>query len=299
MAKSAIHKIDFAGTKEYLILPRAVLESQAYNSLSLRARAVLTLLHLRFNGFNNGSIALPARDIGEALTKSHAQNLEAVDELIEHGLVALAKDYPKVQRMAREYRLTFISSGTDRHPEPATNDYLSWEREKSPVRTVRTARPFPVRTSRTDAENPVRTSRTDHAETPDFAPDPVRTVRTHLVSHTCDVDRSSSNLEENSGGRFFAEPIKPQSMTTERWEMALRRAAENPAAPDAEELRPRVAEIIKRIGRGTQRRIAQASGVSEPALSKFLKGTSDLSGFHRVQIAAALPALFANRKDAA
>lgn len=299
MAKSAFHKVDFAGAKEYLILPRAVLESEAYRSLGFRARAALTLLHLRFNGFNNGTIALSARDMARELTKSHAQNLEALNELEDRGFIALEKDFPKVQRKAREYRLTFISSGPERDVRPATNDYLSWSREKSPVRVVRTGKPFPVRMARTDAEDVVLTARTDQSEKPNFANLSVLTTRTHIDCHTGGISPDPVNAAENTGGHFRAEPIRPQSMTAERWDMALKRARENPAGPDANNLRAKASDVIARIGRGTQRRIANAAGVSEPTFSKFLKGTTDLDNLTRIRVAEALPGLFANRSDAA
>lgn len=299
MKKSAFHKVDQAGGRGFLLLPRSLLESEAYQTLSFRAKAALTILHLRFNGFNNGQIALSSRDMAAALSKSQAQNLAALQELEEHGIIALETDFPKVQRKAREYRLTFVSSGPERSVRPATNDYLTYTCKKSPARTVRAARSFPARTVRADAKGSALTVRADEAETANLSNLSARTVPTHISSHTSAISADPLNTLETAGGHFRAEPIKPQSMTGERWDMAVKRARENPSAPDAEPLRAKAADAIARIGRGTQRRIANAAGLSEPVMSKFMRGTTDLDGGQRIRIAQSIPALFAHRSDAA
>lgn len=273
----------------YLLLPSELLKSTAYRSLSLRARATLIEMHHRFNGFNNGSIGLSARALAEALgSKSHKQNLRAIDELIERGIIKLSKDYPKVQRMAREYTLTYISTGREPYVAAATNDYVSWVEEKSPVRTVLTARPFPVSTVRTGPKHAVRTERTDAAKMAKLTDVSVSTVPTHIYHHVRASDPSPVNASETARRHFRDEPVKPDSMTTERWEQALRAARENSAAPEPEWLRDRVTTLIEEMGRGSQSRIASAAGVPPSTFSKFVNGTLDLDGLGRVRIAEAL-----------
>jgi len=300
MAKTAYHVVDKGGGKGFGLLPRTLLESETFRSLSFRAQAALIQLQLRFNGFNNGRVAMSSRALAEALgSKSPRQKLAALAELEAHGFIALAKDYPKVQRKAREYRLTYISHGPEGAVQPATNDYLTRSCKKSPVSTVQAARRFPVSTVQAGRKVSVSTVQADQPETANISDLAASTSLTHITNQLGGMSPHPVNAAENTGGHFRAAPIKPQSMTGERWDMAVKRARENPSAPDPEPLRAKAADAIARIGRGTQRRIATAAGLSEPVMSKFMRGTTDLDSGQRIRIAQSIPSLFANRSDAA
>lgn len=122
--KQADHRADLRG-KPFIGLPAAVLYSPAYTSLSPPARALLLEILARFNGYNNGEIAISQRELAARLSTSNYRRIsQATGELLQHGLIDIAAEAPWKQRHAREYRLTFISTGRAPPYRPATNDYL-------------------------------------------------------------------------------------------------------------------------------------------------------------------------------
>lgn len=105
-------------------IPVCVIKSDAYRDLSLRARALLVELVAAMNGWNNGQIALSQRTLAAALgTTNFGAIGRGMAELMEHGFIDVAMEGQWKERMAREYRLTFVSTKT----ENATNDYRSWQ----------------------------------------------------------------------------------------------------------------------------------------------------------------------------
>lgn len=129
MAKSkqkADHRADTRGSP-WMGIPHVVLKSPAYHHLSLCARAILTEMVLAMNGYNNGHIAISQRQLALRLRTSNFGKIgRAIGELMEHGLIDIALEGKWKQRLAREYRLTFVSSGKPGHYRPATNEYRSW-----------------------------------------------------------------------------------------------------------------------------------------------------------------------------
>lgn len=108
-------------------LPHCVLDSPAYQHLSLWGRAVLVELVRTMNGYNNGSIVLSQRQIADRLRTSNFRQIgKAVAELMQHGFVDVEADGRWKQRMAREYRLTFVNTGKPGHYKAATNEYRAW-----------------------------------------------------------------------------------------------------------------------------------------------------------------------------
>lgn len=103
-------------------IPKCLIDSPAYRGLSLHARAVLVEMVGRMNGYNNGTLTAPQRELLASLHCSASMVSKAVAELIEHGIVAVGADARWKDNRAREYRLTFVTTkGTG-----ATNDYLRW-----------------------------------------------------------------------------------------------------------------------------------------------------------------------------
>ncbi|GAA4714864.1 hypothetical protein GCM10023325_08610 [Sphingomonas lutea] len=102
-------------------------------SLNPFERAVLGEILRRFNGYNNGSIGISYEQIGDRLkgqNKSRPNNARiaaAIVRLIDRGLVGDPEPESWMQRRAREYRLTFITSGKAPPFKCATNEYLRWE----------------------------------------------------------------------------------------------------------------------------------------------------------------------------
>lgn len=117
-------RVDHGG--DFIQLPRPMLRSAAFLSLSRRARCALLVLVERFSGFNNGRIGLAIDDLGGALgNQNHRANSRALAELIERGFVECMADANHVKSKAREYRLTFIESGHG-GKDRATNEWRDW-----------------------------------------------------------------------------------------------------------------------------------------------------------------------------
>lgn len=108
-------------------LPHVVQDSPAYLSLDFYARAVLFEVLRRFNGYNNGKIAISQRELGERLNSSNYRKIgKAVADLMDWGLIDVKTDGNWKARMAREYRLTFVSTGDYQRHVAATEDYRNW-----------------------------------------------------------------------------------------------------------------------------------------------------------------------------
>lgn len=80
-------------TKRFVMLPHHLLESAAYASLDLTGRATLQELMMMYNGKNNGSLWLSARDGTKRLGLSDCRPvLRALYELQDRGFITMAKD---------------------------------------------------------------------------------------------------------------------------------------------------------------------------------------------------------------
>lgn len=123
----AINRAETAGGG-WVGLPHVVVDSLAYRHLSMWARAVLVEIAREFNGYNNGRIGLSFGKLTERLNNSNRRKLsQAIAELVEHGLVAVEAEGEWKPRLAREYRLTFVTSGDQNHLRHATNEYKHWK----------------------------------------------------------------------------------------------------------------------------------------------------------------------------
>lgn len=117
------HRADLRG-KPFIGLPAAVVYSEAYTRLSLAARAVLTEILGRFNGYNNGLIGISSRELCARLNTTNARRIsDATRELFESGLIDIAVEGRWKARQARLFRLTFINSGKAPPYQHATNEY--------------------------------------------------------------------------------------------------------------------------------------------------------------------------------
>lgn len=154
-------KVDHGGN--FIQLPRAMLTSLPFLSLSMRARAALYVVLERFNGFNNGRIGLSIDNLGAALgNQNHAANSRALVELIDRGFLECMAGANHIKSKAREYRLTFIESG-HRGQDKATNEWKLWQapekngpeatatREWKPVEATATRRKLGVEATATRA----------------------------------------------------------------------------------------------------------------------------------------------------
>ena len=126
--KHSDNRADLRGAG-FIGLPVVVHASAAYRSLGVFERAVLTEILAAFNGYNNGSIVVSQRQIADALGNGNFRKIgRAIAVLIERGLLDIATHSVWKQRLAREYRLTFITSESPPYTRPASNEYLAWRK---------------------------------------------------------------------------------------------------------------------------------------------------------------------------
>jgi len=101
-----------------------LLSSPAWLSLKPQSRAVYIELAARFNGSNNGEIALSQRDAAHRSKIAKDTVAKALQELIDKGFIAIVTGGSFVYKLrhATEYRLTDHPFGNER----ATKEFMSW-----------------------------------------------------------------------------------------------------------------------------------------------------------------------------
>jgi hypothetical protein len=89
-------------------LPHWMLDSPAYGSLTPAARAVHVTLIRRYSGFNNGTIALSARDAARLCKINKDTAGRSFKELIEEGFIEAVTPggFSRKDPHATEWRLT-------------------------------------------------------------------------------------------------------------------------------------------------------------------------------------------------
>lgn len=124
--QKADHRADTRGG-QWVGIPHAVVDSEAYRSLSLWSRAILIEMVRAMNGFNNGAIAVGYEHLCKRLNNSNKRALaKGIAELMSHGLIDTEADASWKGRRTREYRLTFVNTTPGGKHKPATNDYRDW-----------------------------------------------------------------------------------------------------------------------------------------------------------------------------
>lgn len=124
----------------FIMLPHRILDSEAYASLDLTARALLVELLRLFHGDNNGSLYLSARDARDRLGLSDCRPvLRAFADLQDRGFVTIAKDAHFAVKAgdtsrARCWRLTWLvwPECPVKRKRIATNE---WEQYRAPPKT--------------------------------------------------------------------------------------------------------------------------------------------------------------------
>lgn len=130
---NATGRNDNGPTDRFARLPHIVLLSEAYRSLDLAARGLLTELVMIENGKNNGSLWLSVKDATDRLGLSDARPaLRAFDDLQDRGLIAMTKEAhfsikAAETSRARCWRITWIA-----FEGPASNE---WQSYQAPVKT--------------------------------------------------------------------------------------------------------------------------------------------------------------------
>jgi hypothetical protein len=101
------------------------IKSPAWLSLTPQARAVYIELASRYNGSNNGEIALSVRDAARKCRISKATAGKAFHDLAEKGFITIVTggSFGYKLRHATEYRLTDYKY----RDEPPTKEFMSWQ----------------------------------------------------------------------------------------------------------------------------------------------------------------------------
>lgn len=108
----------------FVMLRHDMIDSAAYRSLSLKARAVYIEVLRRYNSFNNGDIALSCREASEFCGIGKSSASEAFDELVAKGFLKVGEDaaFNMKTRKSRRWILTHALLGR----QSPTNEWKSW-----------------------------------------------------------------------------------------------------------------------------------------------------------------------------
>jgi DNA-binding IclR family transcriptional regulator len=107
----------------FIALPHTVVDSPGYRAATPVARAAHIAIMRRFNGSNNGSIAVPARAVADELNISRSTAARAIRSLVNCGLLRQTKASSfSLKREAAEFRLTHLKC--HKTGAPPTHEYL-------------------------------------------------------------------------------------------------------------------------------------------------------------------------------
>ena len=283
--RRALHEIRNFGSREYSLIPHGVFWHQAVTSLSDRAFRALFIIQSCFRGSNNGHIQVPARWLAEQMgTKNYASVADAIDELVQHGLIVITFDPKKGQRDARKYRLTYATYGPASGIIEATHDWRNWQ--PSDVTAKR-----PKRGNR--KQSGVEDASTQSVE--DVSTDrklSIEDVSTHADGNlrsfqTPSVEDASKNLIYHSlpaslpVSSFRSSPVSSVAAVAEGPDRFM----------ESDELREWVLQAISDMP-GARARLGREAKVQKGTLSKFLGG-ANLPRHHRISVQQALPRVVA------
>ena len=111
------------------MLERYMITSPAWRSLSGEAIAAFIELSYRYNGLNNGTLHLSARELAQIRNHSRQAAQRAMSELVRKGFVEVAKpsgfSVKDRRRQAAEYRLTMFHCDATR--QPPSKAFMHWQ----------------------------------------------------------------------------------------------------------------------------------------------------------------------------
>jgi hypothetical protein len=259
--------------KGYFLLPDCLTTSIAWREASPLMVKLLIAICVRHNGRNNGRIGLSSRDAAKELGMQNYHSIAAAfAEAMLKGFIALEKDHPRGERMAREYRLTFVGV----RDGPATNDYLTWRPGDAGTRKKRVA-PTAAEISVSDvvtgadAKLSVVATAAETAKSAERGNVSDENASTHIFNHR---ERFSDRTQLGS---------VPHSHNDGQGTVVLT------AAPSCEELRTRVADHVRRFGRGSQSRLAKLAGIPPGTFSRFINHRAPLNHQARLRLTLAFP----------
>lgn len=131
----------------FLAIERYIMQSSAWRALSVVDRAAYLELGFRYNGANNGRIAISTRQLAEALHISKATASRSLSNLLNKGFIELVKvsSFHYKIRHCPEYRLTaFPCDVTNALPSKAFMRWPHEEKARSHQRSATVARQAPT-----------------------------------------------------------------------------------------------------------------------------------------------------------
>ncbi|OYX62753.1 MAG: hypothetical protein B7Y89_07650 [Novosphingobium sp. 32-60-15] len=267
-------KADHRGN--FIMLPRAVMESVAWRHASMRARSILLVLLFHHNGWNNGTLAISVKQIGKALgNQNHAANGQALAELMQFGFIECTSGADHGQAKARTYRITFVSTGEGKRTEFATHEYQAWRPTSGAKKQF----------GRAKTKTPMKFGDAVTA-TPDMKS--VAMTAPHMKFHdaiTATLEAEIAGVSTDSSGAIIAPYLINQSSPVPRLSPV---SGISPSQHDdstmtpISELRDWVRDAITAIG--AAKILAKDAGIPEATLSRFKTGKTLPAKYrHRLQ----------------
>tara|TARA_Y100000588_G_scaffold259424_1_gene274104 strand:+ start:338 stop:724 length:387 start_codon:yes stop_codon:yes gene_type:complete len=113
----------------FLILRHDIMDSDAWLSLSPKARCIWTLIAKRHNGLNNGDIPLSVREAAKHIRSGKSTASRGFDELIDRRFIKVSQDAGLTMKYGRRARrFTLTHEGVNN--QIATNDWKTWQPQK-------------------------------------------------------------------------------------------------------------------------------------------------------------------------
>jgi hypothetical protein len=119
-------------TPPFVMLPKYMITSDAWRSLSGDAIAAFVELARRYDGTNNGKLHLSAREFAALYPVSYRTAARSIRVLIERGFIEMLRasgfNVKDRKRQAAEYRLTHLYCDATR--EPPSKAFMKWHPPK-------------------------------------------------------------------------------------------------------------------------------------------------------------------------
>lgn len=119
------------GGGQFVQLPHFMMKSRAWGTLSAQDRATYLVVAMVYNGFNNGRLAVGARQIAEGANINKDTATKCVSRLQERGFIECASPggFSRKNQHATEWRLTLFKC--DRTNAFATKAFMKWRPENA------------------------------------------------------------------------------------------------------------------------------------------------------------------------
>ncbi len=116
------------GARHWVQVEHYLMDTLAWRALSANAKVIYFEVKRRYNGTNNGTISFSAREAGAALNAHQTTGARALQELQEHGFLAVTEDstFKRKVKLAREYRLTEKRDDRPGLEAPPTKEFIKW-----------------------------------------------------------------------------------------------------------------------------------------------------------------------------